>query len=98
MLQQGLTLTIVGMGVVFTFLTLLVIVMKLMSAFIPKYFPDNNVNKQVKSKQKKNESKKTSLNLADIADKAIPIADKAIPMGEAEIAAVIAAVKSYAQG
>lgn len=95
MLQQGLTLTIVGMGVVFTFLALLVIVMKLMSAFIPKYFPDDNVNKQVKSKQRKNESKKTPVELGDIADKAIPIADKAIPIGEAEIAAVIAAVKSY---
>ncbi len=104
MLLQGLTLTIVGMSVVFTFLTILVFIMKLMAAFIPKYFPDDNTNKQAKIKQTRKESIKnqeTPLQNANealpIADKAIPIADKAIPMGEAEIAAVIAAVKSYSK-
>ena len=40
MLFQGLTLTVVGMSVVFIFLTLLVFAMKLFSAIILKYFPD----------------------------------------------------------
>ena len=88
MLLQGLTLTIVGMGVVFTFLAILVIVMKLMSAFIPKYFPDDNANKQASQNQSKKESLKNKQNLLEIAE-------EAVPMGEAEIAAVIAAVKSY---
>ena len=101
---QGLTLTIVGMSVVFIFLTILVFIMMLMSVFIPKYFPDKNVNKLSKTKQTKNDSIKTQGNpkkmtneALPIADKAIPIADKAIPMGQAEIAAVIAAVKSYSK-
>ena len=92
MMLQGLTLTIVGMSVVFIFLTILVFIMKLMSAFIPKYFPDDNTNKQTK----KESIKKQETPLHN-ANEAIPIADKAIPMGEAEIAAVIAAVQSYSK-
>ena len=97
MMLQGLTLTIVGMSVVFIFLTILVFIMKLMAAFIPKYFPDDNTNKQAKLKQSKNESIKKQGTSLQNANEAIPIADKAIPMGEAEIAAVIAAVKSYSK-
>jgi len=87
---QGLTLTIVGMSVVFIFLTILVFIMMLMSVFIPKYFPDDNTNKLTKNKQTKKESIKNQGNSIDTAN-------DAIPMGESEIAAVIAAVKSYSQ-
>jgi sodium pump decarboxylase gamma subunit len=90
-LLQGLTLTIVGMSVVILFLTILVFIMKLMSAFIPKNFPDDNTKKQAKSKQTKIKSIKNQKNQIDITNEAIPI-------GEEEIAAVIAAVKSYSQG
>ncbi len=90
MMLQGLTLTIVGMSVVFVFLTILVFIMKLMSAFIPKYFPDDNTNKQAKSKQIKKESIKNQ-------ETPLPNANEALPTGEAEIAAVIAAVKSYSK-
>ena len=88
MLLQGLTLTIVGMSVVFIFLTLLVFVMKLLSAFIPKYFPDAAAGRQSKVKQTKKES-------INNQQESMEIAVEAVPMGEAEIAAVIAAVKSY---
>ena len=88
MLLQGLTLTIVGMSVVFIFLTIMVIVMTIMSAFIPKYFPDATANKQSKVKKTK---KETITNQQE----SMGIAGEAVPMGEAEIAAVIAAVKSY---
>ena len=84
MLLQGLTLTVVGMSVVFTFLTIMVFVMQIMSAFIPKYFPDVTANKQIKNKQTINNQQES-----------MEIAIEAVPMGEAEIAAVIAAVKSY---
>ena len=90
MLLQGITLTIVGMSVVFVFLTILVFIMMLMSAFIPKYFPDKNTDKLPKIKQTKKESIKNQEN-------PIEIANEALPMGELEIAAVIAAVKSYLQ-
>ncbi|RKX88374.1 MAG: oxaloacetate decarboxylase subunit gamma [Spirochaetes bacterium] len=90
MMLQGLTLTIVGMSVVFVFLTILVFIMKLMSAFIPKYFPDDNTNKQAKLKQTKKESIKKQ-------ETPLQNAEMAIPMGQSEIAAVIAAVKSYSQ-
>ena len=90
MLLQGLTLTIVGMSVVFIFLTILVFIMMLMSAFIPKYFPDKNTRKLPKTKQTKKESIKDQEN-------SIEMANEALPMGESEIAAVIAAVKSYLQ-
>jgi len=85
MLLQGLTLTIVGMSVVFVFLTILVFIMKLMAAFIPKYFPDDNTNKQTK----KESIKKQETPLQN--------ANEALQMGEAEIAAVIAAVHSYSK-
>ncbi len=88
MLLQGLSLTIVGMSVVFVFLTLLVIVMKIMSAFIPKYFPDIAVSKQGKAKKEKKESVAV---IQETADSVIGT----VPMGESEIAAVIAAVTSY---
>lgn len=88
MLLQGLTLTIVGMSVVFIFLTILVFIMTLMSAFIPKYFPDEKSIKQSNTIQIKNEINKKQQNLVEVAENAMPI-------GEAEIAAVIAAVKSY---
>ncbi len=85
MLLQGLSLTIVGMSVVFVFLTLLVIVMKIMSAFIPKYFPDIAVSKQGKAK-------KESVAVIQETDNSVI---GTVPMGESEIAAVIAAVTSY---
>ena len=84
MLLQGFTLTIVGMSVVFTFLTIMVFVMKIMSAFLPKYFPDVTANKQIKVSKQKKEAISESMKIAEVA-----------PMGEVEIAAVIAAVKSY---
>jgi len=90
MLLQGLTLTIVGMSVVFSFLTILVFIMKLLSAFIPKYFPDANTNKQSKSKQDKKESIKNQRTSSAAVN-------ETATMGEAEIAAVIAAVKLYSQ-
>ncbi|MFO7849112.1 MAG: OadG family transporter subunit [Spirochaetia bacterium] len=40
MIFQGLTLTIIGMLVVFLILILLVAVMKLMSAVVFRYFPE----------------------------------------------------------
>lgn len=40
LLNQGLSLLIYGIGVVFTFLTLLVILTSLMSKFILKFFPE----------------------------------------------------------
>lgn len=40
MLEQGLTLTIVGMLVVFSFLALLVAVMTILSAIIRRFFPE----------------------------------------------------------
>lgn len=82
--MQGLTLTVVGMSVVFTFLTLLVFVMKLMSAILPKYFPD-------KVKESKTNKKRSVKN----EQKSIETPAETFSMGEAEIAAVIAAVKSY---
>lgn len=87
MLLQGLTLTIVGMSVVFIFLTILVFIMMLMSAFIPKYFPDKD----------KLANKKTNKEPIKNQNNSMDIANEAIPMGESEIAAVIAAVKSYLQ-
>lgn len=88
MLLQGLTLTIVGMSVVFIFLTIMVFVMKIMSVFIPKYFPDATAKKQTTVSQ-------TNRETIISQKKSVEIAQEAIPMGEAEIAAVIAAVKSY---
>jgi oxaloacetate decarboxylase (Na+ extruding) subunit gamma len=87
-LLQGLTLTIVGMSVVFIFLTILVFVMKFMSAFIPKYFPDAISVNQSNPKSTKKES-------IENVQGSMEIADKAVLIGEAEIAAIIAAVKSY---
>ena len=84
MLIQGLILTVVGMTVVFTFLTLLVFVMKLMSAILPKYFSG-----------KVKESKTNKKQSVENERKSIEPPAKAFSMGEAEIAAVIAAVKSY---
>lgn len=43
MIFQGLTLTIIGMLVVFLILVLLVLVMKLLSAIVFRYFPDPEV-------------------------------------------------------
>jgi oxaloacetate decarboxylase (Na+ extruding) subunit gamma len=40
MIFKGLTLTIIGMSVVFFILILLVIVMKLLSAVVFRYFPE----------------------------------------------------------
>ncbi len=88
MLLQGLSLTIVGMSVVFIFLALLVIVMKIMSAFIPKYFPDITESKRGKAKQSKNES-------VAVEQKSDNSVGGKVSIGESEIAAVIAAVTSY---
>ncbi len=82
--MQGLTLTVVGMTVVFTFLTILVFVMKLMSAILPKYFPDAAKKAKTKIKQSVKNERISTENPTET-----------IGMGEAEIAAVIAAVKSY---
>ena len=40
MVAQGLVLTVVGMAVVFSFLTLLVILMSILSAVVLRYFPE----------------------------------------------------------
>jgi len=40
LLNQGFSLLIYGIGVVFTFLTLLVILTTLMSKFLSKFFPE----------------------------------------------------------
>lgn len=66
MIAQGLVLTVVGMSVVFAFLTLLVILMNLLSAVITRYFPE-----PIEEVQESGGSR------------------------DAEIAAVIAAVKAY---
>jgi len=42
-LIQGLYLTIIGMAVVFVFLTILVIIMYLVSAFVLRFFPEKEV-------------------------------------------------------
>jgi oxaloacetate decarboxylase (Na+ extruding) subunit gamma len=39
-IEQGLTLMVVGMAVVFSLLVLLVYVMKLLSFVVQRYFPD----------------------------------------------------------
>jgi oxaloacetate decarboxylase gamma subunit len=39
-IEQGLTLMVIGMGVVFTFLVLLVFVTQSLSAIIRKFFPE----------------------------------------------------------
>jgi len=83
-LIQGLTLTVVGMTVVFSFLTILVFVMLLMSAILPKYFPD--AVKESKTKIKRSVRNEQN---------SIESPAETVSMGEAEIAAVIAAVKSY---
>ena len=41
LIEQGLDLMLYGMGTVFVFLTLLVIVTALMSAIIQRWFPDD---------------------------------------------------------
>ena len=41
MLLHGLTITIVGMAIVFAFLILLVLTMNLLSAFLRKYLPNS---------------------------------------------------------
>ena len=43
MIIDGLTLTVIGMSVVFLFLILLVFVMKLLSFVVHKYFPEKEV-------------------------------------------------------
>ena len=52
-LQEGLVVTIVGMGVVFSFLVIMIIAMNVMSAcvrFLNKIFPEAVETVQVKSK------------------------------------------------
>ncbi len=79
MLFQGLTLTIVGMSVVFIFLTLLVLAMKLFSAIILKYFPDQPSVAGIPVKT--NIKKETVSSVSDSDNR--------------EIAAVIAAVAAF---
>ena len=55
---MGWIITIVGMLVVFFFLTLIVIVMNIMSSIILKYFPEKEAPVQIKGK---------SDNLAEVA-------------------------------
>ncbi len=43
LLSSGIELMLVGMGIVFIFLTMLVFVIKLMSRFIQRHFPDSPV-------------------------------------------------------
>ena len=68
MIAQGLVLTVVGMAVVFCFLTLLVVLMNVLSAVVIRYFPE---------KPEEKAPAKTS------------------GSGDAEVAAVIAAVKAF---
>jgi sodium pump decarboxylase gamma subunit len=47
MLEQGLPITVLGMSVVFTFLTLLVISMYLLNAILRTFFPKTMVEEVV---------------------------------------------------
>ena len=80
MLLQGLTLTIVGMSVVFVFLTLLVFAMKLLSSTIQKYFPEGAASNGKASAKSISEPLK---------QEAAPVSDNA------EIAAAVAAVSAF---
>ncbi len=77
---QGLTLTIVGMTVVFIFLTLLVYAMKLLSIIVLKVAPESIPSKQPPLKQK-------SLQPA--------VQPTAQVSNDAEIAAAVAAVRAF---
>ncbi len=43
LLMQGLELMVVGMGIVFIFLTLLIFILNIMSSIIQRYFPEPQV-------------------------------------------------------
>ena len=88
MLLEGFTLTIVGMAVVFIFLTILVFVVKALSAFLPKYFPDKNHEERINKPQPK-------IKIQNEKHKSAIAAAIGVSMAESEIAAAIAAVKSY---
>ncbi len=82
MLLQGLTLTVVGMSVVFVFLTLLVVAMKLLSIIIPRYFPEQAGSTRTVQRSKTSGTK--------IEQKTVlPVS------GNEEIAAAIAAVTAF---
>ncbi|MFP4363973.1 MAG: OadG family protein [Spirochaetia bacterium] len=49
MVLQGLSLTIIGMSVVFVFLTLLIAIMVLLSAIVNRFFPEKEEPKKIKS-------------------------------------------------
>lgn len=81
MLLQGLTLTIVGMSVVFIFLTLLVFTMKLLAIIVPKFFPEQG------SLPGKTIKQTTSFT---VAQPVTPVSGD-----NAEIAAAVAAISAY---
>ena len=81
MLLQGLTITVVGMSVVFIFLALLVIGMKLLSTIIPRFFPE-----QLPLQRKVSESS------PKVPETAAPAAGD-----NAEIAAALAAISVFSK-
>ncbi len=71
MIFQGLTLTIVGMSVVFVFLTLLVYIMKLLSTIVLKFARESQPSGRKQTVQK---SAQPAARLADDAEIAAAIA------------------------
>ena len=54
MVLQGLSLTIIGMSVVFVFLALLVVIMFILSGVINRFFPEKEEPQKVKTVKDKN--------------------------------------------
>ncbi len=79
MLLEGLTITIVGMSVVFVFLTLLVIIMKLLSIIVSRFFPADQSGSQKRNHQTIKQSDQL---IAQVSN-------------DGEIAAAIAAVRVF---
>jgi len=79
MLLDGLTISIVGMSVVFVFLTLLVIAMKLLSITISRFLPADQSGSKNRNRQTMKQSDQL---LAQVSN-------------DGEIAAAIAAVRVF---
>lgn len=56
MILNGLTITVVGMLVVFAFLVLIIAAMKLMSAVVLKFFPEKKEVKVIRPTQSSDDS------------------------------------------
>ena len=46
LLSSGIELMLVGMGIVFTFLSMLVVFINVMSSFVQRFFPENPIVSQ----------------------------------------------------